>query len=739
MSVRSSAAGRLFRILLLAMGVASAILALWVFYFRPWLGGSSKLDPWLDRHRCAIAALCTKGFALGSQPGVLAALVAVLFFGLALWRWPGVWTGDDPPAIPLALPSQSWWTRSLWLASLVGLGAIAYQAYQTLPGNTPEPLVWLVGMGAFLLAAILWDAAAQPADLIRTLADLTLATGITLIVLGAAVVMAGRTVAGPLLGGLGITFMVGSWLVVRPGSPVRSLDHVTVLALTLAALIMAMGRVWSWRFAFVGDEWGFFESACAFLRQPDRLKLLGLRAPTDYHTVLSSTIQAWVMQLAGENVLGWRLSSVLPFVLSVPAVYVLLRRLAGRGAAFLGTALFANSHMLLTFSMVAYNNTQALLPLTLGLAFFAFASQRASVLCYLLVGIALGLGFFVFGLARLAVIPVGLLLLAFAWPLRKRTLPSWVPVAAGGLAASAPMLFHLTNWQAMLKATPVRSEVASRGVNVSTQVARNTVHGLLAFLSGSSNTHFIAGPHTDPLTALLVLVGLGCVLSGLVRYKRARVWLLASGLFIVAVSAIQQYGFIANTRMFILVPVYAVFAGLGGAALARLLGPENAMARSVLLGALAVAGAGLNLLHVEWISLPNRCWPVETLIIQQLQATEALNRSDMSVFIVMETGRARREKMIAQAYGFSPEWLIFLSPEEALVLSRLCRGGEGSAIVLVDPRAGQVDALRRRIAACWPDYEESIVLNHVCKTGLYRFLTVRGQQELNTSRGSATQ
>ncbi len=738
MSVRSSAAGWLLRILLLVAGVASAILALWVFYFRPWLGGSSRLDPWLDRHRCAIAALCTRDFTLGSQPGVLAALVAILFFGLALWRWPGVWMDDDPPLIPLPLASQSRLTRSLLLAFLIGLGAIAYQAYQALSGNTSEPVVWLVGMGAFLLTAILWDAA-QPADLVRTLADLALALGITLIVLGAACVMARRTMVGALLGGAGVAFIIGSWWTVRPDSPVRSLEHIAVLVLTLAALVMAMSRAWSWRFAFVGDEWGFFETARTFLHQPGIWKLLGLRAPNDYHTVLSTAIQAWVMQLAGEDVFGWRLSSVLPFVLSVPLVYVLLRWLAGREAAFLGAVLFASSHILQTFSMVAYNNTQALLPLTLGLGLFAFASQRASVLRYLLVGIALGLGFFVFGLARLAVIPVGLLLLAFAWPLRKRMLPGWVPVAAGGLAASAPMLFHLANWQTMLKATPVRSEVVGRGVNVSVQMVHNAVRGILAFLSGSSNTHFIAGPHTDPLTALLMLVGLGCILAGLVRCKRARFWLLASGLFVVAVSAIQQYGFIANTRMFILPPVYAVFAGLGGAALARLLPPENTIARRVLLGGLAMAGVGLNLLHVERISLPNSSWSVETLIIQQLQATEALNRSDMSVFIVMETGRAQREKMIAQAYGFGPERLIFLSPEEALVLSRLCRVGEGPAMVLVDARDGQVDALRRRIATCWPGYKESVVLNHVGQVSLYRLLTVKAEQELNSSHGSATQ
>lgn len=732
MSVRSSALDRWLRIPLLVVGVTSAVLALWTFYFRPWLWGTSRLDPWLDRHRCAISALCTKGFTPGGQPGILAALVAILYFGLVLWRWPGVWMSDDPPTIPLAWPSRSLWlTRSLWLAFFVGFGAIVYQAYQTLSGHTLGPLVWLVGMGAFFLAAVLWDAA-RPADLACTLAGIIVAVGIGLIVLGVACVMAKRTAAVPLLASGGVAFIAGSRWTTRAGSLVHPLEHIAMLALTLMALVMTMSRVWSWRFALIGDEWAFFKTASILLHQPGTFELLGLRGdPNNYHTVLSSAVQAWVMQLVGEDVFGWRLSSVLPFVLSVPPIYVLLRWLAGREAAFLGAASFASSHVLLTFSLAAYNNTQALLSLALGLGFFAFASQRASVLRYLLVGVALGLGFFAFGLARLAVLPVGLLLLAFGGPLRKRTLPGWVPAAVGGLAASAPMSFHLANWRAMLKATPVRSEVADRGVSVSMQVARNAFRGLLAFLSGSSNTHFIAGPHTDPLTALLMLIGLSCALVGLVRYKRARVWLLASGLFVVMVSAIQQYISIANTRMFILPAVYAVFAGLGGAALARLLVPENTIARSALLGTLAVVGVGLNLIHVEWISLPNSIQPAETLIIQQLQATEAPDRGGMPAFIVMETtSRIQRENMIARAYDVGRERLIFLDPTEALALPHLCLVGEQPAMVLVDARNSQIDVLQSRIEACWPGYEKRTMLNHMQREGLYCFLTVKGQQEL---------
>jgi len=728
MSLRSPNLRWFLRICFSAAGLVSASLTIWIFYWHPWLGGISRLDDWLRKNRCAISSLCPQGFLKISQPGILAALLAVLFFILALWRWRGILISDERPVQFYSLSWQSQRMRGVLLAATIGLVAIVYQGYRVLTGHTSEPLPWLVGMGAFLIAAVVWDAV-RPRDLARTLADMTVAIGIVLIILGVACLMVERRTAVPLLISGVASFVAGSWWTVRVGSSVNPLEHSVMLALALVALFLAMGRVWSWRFAFIGDEWSFFNAARAYIHHPVVSNLLGLRNPNDYHTILSSVIQAQVMQIAGENVYGWRLSSALPFVLSVPPIYIFIRWLAGRGAAFLGAGLFAGSHMLITFSMVAYNNTQALLPLTLGLGLFAFASKRTNVLRYLLIGIFLGLGFFLFGLARLVVIPVGIFLLAFAWPGYKRNLLSWVAVIAGGLSAGVPMVLNLANWQTMLKATPVQTELHSIGRDA--QMARNIFAGLLTFLSGARSSHFVAGPHVDPLTAILMLIGLAYVLVNLAHHKRARVWLAASTLFAIAVSGIQQYSVVSNTRMFILPPVYMIFAGLGGVALAHLWLPEDAKARSTLLGIMVAAGVALNQFHIERISLPNSGIPVEALVVQQIQETAAVDQGGMPVFIVLGGSPNPLENTIARAYDVGRERLIFLSETEALDLPYLCRADKGAAMALVGARASQLDLLRQRIAECWPNYKESDVVNSVGEVWLHRFLTERGQQEVN--------
>ena len=70
-----------------------------------------------------------------------------------------------------------------------------------------------------------------------------------------------------------------------------------------------------------------------------------------YHIAAAFDLAGGVMQITRVDVYGWRLTSVLPFVWSVPAVYVLGNWLAGRTAAWLCCqCLFAGAHVLLTFS-----------------------------------------------------------------------------------------------------------------------------------------------------------------------------------------------------------------------------------------------------------------------------------------------------------------------------------------------------------------------------------------------------
>lgn len=729
MSIRQVVVGKsVLKFFSFCIAVMLTAFALWATYVYPWLDWTSPLDGWLQRHTCLVHALCTPNFSVPYQPGIVAALLAVPLFAYALHdvrlNWPKRVSQDFVWPTP-----GTWQTRLIIGGIALGVLATLAQAYLVLSSRTPPVWLWVLGMAAFGLAALLWDSF-RPQELRATAAYLGIAIGMGLLVVGLGTLMAGKLVTLLLFLMGGTLLGLGVWATTRLGFRFSPLEHIAMLGLAWFSLVLFMSRAWSWRFAFWGDEWGFYEAARALNHQPGVLKLLGLRAPNDYHSVLSSAFQAWVMRLAGETIFGWRLSSVLPVTLSIPPLYVVLRWLTGRrSAALLGAGLFASAHMLLTFSMIPYNNTQALLPLSIGLGFLVFAFQGSSILRYFLTGMALGFGLFAFGLARLAFLPIGIYLLAYL-PLNRRTLAAWSALFFGFLSSSAPMLFLLRNWRTMLKATPVESEVASRGIPVPLQMAHNAIYGLLAPLGGGARTHYVAGPHLEPLTFAFALVGLSLVLLHLRCSLGARVWFLAGGAFVLAVSAIQQYGFVSNTRMFILPFVYAVFAGIGGLALGQRLFPKDVAARGTWVGMLVMLAAVSNWHHVDAISLTNTPVSREALLMREILRLGAADGGGMPVFVVLERGLGPRESQIARAYNVGRERLVFLTAQEAFELKQLCEAGQRAAMALISVRNPQVNDLRAYLRSCWQNSREDVVRNNQQEPVYYRFLTQKRADEL---------
>ena len=601
-----------WRIGALIGGLLLALAALYIFYLQPWLEFSSPIDGWIEQRACLIHALCTESSPLPHHLGLLAAIGALALFVAALWR----------PGDSIVEPEEVTPWRLVWitLLALLGLGCIGVQAYQTLSaGRSPSPILWLIGIGALAIAALIWDAQ-EPEILALTVAGLLAAVGIAALLIGLGVALAQPVTALWLLLPGALLVIGGAAWSRQAGRALDAVDLSLMLALGAVALLLGVGRIGSWRYAFVGDEWGFFDLATTLIHRPELFTLFSVVDANAYHTVFSSILQARIMELAGENVYGWRLSSLLPVVLSVPAVYVFAGWLSGRTAAIVAAGLLAASHMLLSFSMVAYNNTQALLPLTVGLALFAYAERRESAVRYYALGAMLGSSFLVFGLARLVVLPIGILVIFFCWATWRSALLSVLSIGAGALAVATPLLFNLENWRGLLKATPIQSEVTAAS-EAGSQMVRNLIGGALAFLANSHNTHFVVGPHVDPLTALLLLIGLAAAIAGW-RRRRLAAWLVASLVFWASVSAIQQYDWVSTTRMFVLAPIYAIYAGLGAALLGRIFFDDSRRQRLLWAGGIVLVGILINQFHIERVANAQNPIPVEALLVREFQRSQ---------------------------------------------------------------------------------------------------------------------
>ena len=122
-------------------------------------------------------------------------------------------------------------------------------------------------------------------------------------------------------------------------------------------------------------------------------------------------IPALVMRVAGANLFGLRLSSVLLGVGSILLLYALVREFAGRRVAFVAAALMTVSHLSIQFSRMGIHYIHAPFVVLLTLWLLTRSLRVQSVLAAVLAGVGLSLSMQVYFSARIifAIIPLFLL------------------------------------------------------------------------------------------------------------------------------------------------------------------------------------------------------------------------------------------------------------------------------------------------------------------------------------------
>ena len=397
----------------------------------------------------------------------------------------------------------------------------------------------------------------------------------------------------------------------------------------------------------------------------------------------------------------------MPMVLSVAAMYSFTRWLSGRTAAIVAATALAAGHMLLSFSMIGYNNSQSLVAVSASFAALAWAHQRPSALRFFLMGSAIGSIFLIYAMARLALLPVGLLFLV----LFRDDITSFLRrlgwSALGGLAMAAPALFSWTNWEALLKAAPVQAEdpvLASGGVG--RQVVENTFAGWLSFIGSTRNTHFIVGPHLDVISAVLLIVGLGYTIAHS-RSDAALRWFLIGGVGLwTAINAVQQYDTVSNTRSFMIPLIYCVFIGIGASAVlpmivARI--PGDLSKRAVRFAGLALLGivlVGVNQWHISSYANGRQQLTEQAVLVQQFEQTESQDGAGMPIYVGWAEERNARLTMVLRAHDIAADRIIVIPTNGSLDIAELCDRQEPVMLAMHQAHP-QAMTWAEELGSCW--------------------------------------
>ena len=321
----------------------------------------------------------------------------------------------------------------------------------------------------------------------------------------------------------------------------------------------------AWWFSTIGDEYAFYNFAVGLLARPDTASIgAQLYNPSGVyatHPGFSSLIQVASMAVFGPGLFGWRFSNLYLAALSLWPFYVFVEVIGGRRLAVLAGTLLAVSHYLMTFGKIGYNNLQALFAFSLSLAAATWFVRSRARLAAVAFGATLGMSFFVYPAAILT-LPVALLFAAQHNP-RRASRGRWWIVAVALLATTLPILLQGGFWETKLAGTPWQDPSLLAGwTSAFRPILRNVSQASLSFLIATSESHFVAVGFVDVLTAVLVLLGFGTLLSW--RNGRPRYLLLAGlAILLILVGAFHSYPSPPPTRMFLLLPWLAILGALG--------------------------------------------------------------------------------------------------------------------------------------------------------------------------------
>lgn len=337
--------------------------------------------------------------------------------------------------------------------------------------------------------------------------------------------------------------------------------------LVLMAFVLYTLQLNAWNFSVVGDAGAFRGAAQDVATRKHWLqvaeRVFDAKGVYGTHPYLSSILLAPPMVFFDVKNFGWRLGSIAPSVLSIFFFYYFFRAFLSRGLALFASFLIAVSHYLMTFSHIGYNNTQSLLAMGMAFAAATFAISSGKRWAYVVTGLAISFCFYNFP-GSLYIIPIVLwYLFLYRQANWRENLLSWGILLLTVLVFITPLFFQPSYWTTKVLGTLFwNGDIAPTPLLLAQRILTQFGYVLFSWLYVGKETHFLRLAYVDGITAVLVLLGIGVLLR---RIRTDKFALFAlSGLFLFGLIGATG-GTVAppNTRMFLLVPWYALIAAVG--------------------------------------------------------------------------------------------------------------------------------------------------------------------------------
>jgi hypothetical protein len=447
-------------------------------------------------------------------------------------------------------------------------------------------------------------------------------------------------------------------------------DVTQILFLSLLFLVFAFGNLWrfrqrvpiifwiisitlvfytininGWWTGVIGDDYGFHDIAWQFAEKMSFTRVGELLFKADgmfgTHPYFSSFVQGISIKLLGHDSFGWRFSSLYLSALGVGLFYLFCKSFISQRAALVAACLLAFSHYVMSFGKIGYNNLQALFALSLALAVTAWALRSKQPIVFALLGSVMALCFYLYP-ASLYVIPVPILLLLMYYPpVSRQIVGRWLVMVTTWVAMIYPLMMQPIYWKTKVDGTIFnRPELLQSPSVVVQHFAQNIFYSIFSFLY-ISESHYIAVSYVDPLTAVFIMIGFFVLLYQMRRQRFAIFTALIFVIYLFLVGASHDRETPSNTRMFLMLPWFALFGMWGILWLEENVNKIRAFqfdSKVLLVPVLLIAIAGTNLYQAYKVSYTrySGVQSVENLFIgitQDIQKAEPNSPKNIAVIV----------------------------------------------------------------------------------------------------------
>jgi hypothetical protein len=434
----------------------------------------------------------------------------------------------------------------------------------------------------------------------------------------------------------------------------------------IGAVLLYVWRITAWNYALIGDEYIDWSHSTRIAGTDSPSYILshlflmegGILGVIPY---FGSLLQAAVMKVVGINLFGWRFACLYLSAISLGFFFRFARTFLALRAAIAATVLLGSSHYVMTFGKIGYTLLQAYVAMSVVLAAAAWAVRTRRALAFTCLGLGMAFCFYVYPAAFYA-LPLALLAIAiFAPPFSRRTLGLWALTAFVSLATIFPLPLQPTYVTSKRAGTIwYNPEIVQSAATIVTHFAQNLTYAFFSAAIIPMESHFVTVSYLDALTATFLAIGLALVLWLAARDRFATFLMIGFGslLFFVGASHDRQYP--PTTRMFMMLPWWALFASIGLARLRTWARTGLSLtAGSVLFAAALTAAVAANLYQAYVVS-PRRSTGYEggeVLVVRLEQSIQKRFPGQVKKLLILTDSSWNAEGLrgLVQTYGLASD------------------------------------------------------------------------------------